>query len=100
MGNTDQPRNERGEWTSGDSAGRQPVQSHAGQASMHTNLRLSAAARDRIIRGKGTDQRHFPVKSDANVASTTDLIGTRVTPGKIDPRVNDATRKLVKSLGG
>lgn len=97
MGNVDQPRNERGEWTSGDSGGRQPVQSHAGQASMHTNIRLSTAARDQIIRQKGIDQRRYGgVTTDASVAAKTDLIGTRVTPGKLDPRINDVARKIIK----
>jgi hypothetical protein len=50
--------------------------------------RLSAAARDAIIRGKLTDQTHFPVTTDATVADKTLLIGSRLAPGKLDPRAS------------
>jgi hypothetical protein len=50
--------------------------------------RLSQAARDAIIRGKMTDQTHFPVTTDATVADKTLLIGSRLAPGKLDPRAS------------
>ncbi len=44
--------------------------------------RLSAAARDAVIRGKGIDQRAYPNRTTV----PTDLIGSRIAPGKLDPR--------------
>lgn len=97
MGSLDQPRGKDGKWIAGGSMGNQPVKSFAGQPSVHTHL---SAKQERIAMRKQVDERHFPTRTDAQVGQMTDLIGTRVTPGKLDPRVNDATRKLVKSLGG
>jgi hypothetical protein len=95
--NVDQPRDDHGRWTSGGSMGRQPVKSSAGQPSVHTHLSAKA---ERIAMRQAVDERHFPSRTDSEVAATTDLIGTRVTPGRIDPRVNDAAKKLIKSIGG
>lgn len=64
-------RDERGRFAPGDSMGNQPVTEHANTPSVHT--RLSAAARDAIIRGKGVDQRHYPVRTDAEVTAKTDF---------------------------
>ena len=65
-------RDERGRFASnGDTVGRQPVTQHGNTESVHT--RLSQAARDAIIRGKGTDARHFPVRTDAYSTGLTDL---------------------------
>ncbi len=51
---------------------------------------LSAAARDRIIRNKATDQRHFPIRSDANIAAVTDqskpMASITATPGRFNAR--------------
>ena len=83
MGSVDQPRDENGRWASSGSMGNQPVMSHANQPSVHT--RLSAAARDRIIRGKAIDQRHFPNRGPEATAAT-DLgrpqAGLTATPGR------------------
>ncbi|HVA17445.1 MAG TPA: hypothetical protein VMV59_06995 [Candidatus Dormibacteraeota bacterium] len=109
MGNQNQPRDDHGRWSaggsgsaSGDHQAESPnantrnvsgqnlsratvVTKHAGAASVGTS-RLSAAARDSVIRGKATDQRHFPIRSDANIAARTDQgkpqIGLTATPGR------------------
>ncbi len=46
--------------------------------------RLSQAARDAVIRGKGIDQRAYPNRTTV----PTDLIGSRIAPGKLDPRLS------------
>jgi hypothetical protein len=48
--------------------GNQPVKSSSGQPSVHT--RLSAAARDAIIRGKGIDARRYPSRGPEATALT------------------------------
>jgi hypothetical protein len=53
--------------------------------------RLSAAARDLIVRNKMIDQTHYPVTTDATVADkTSGLIGSRLTggEGRLDPRAS------------
>jgi hypothetical protein len=67
-----------------------PVTRHADAPSVGTEgPRLSAAARDAIIRGKGIDQRAYPFRSDADVGLRTTLMGPRpITPGKLDPRLS------------
>lgn len=66
-----------------------PIARHAGEPSVGTERpRLSEAARANIIRGKGIDQRHYPIETDRTVANKTGLIGTRVAPGKLDPRLS------------
>lgn len=75
-----QPRDSRGRWAATGSTGNQPVTAHAGQPSVHT--RLSPAARDRVIRGKFTDQRAYPVRTDAEVTAKTDLGKAGPTPGR------------------
>jgi len=66
-----QPRDSHGRWAATGSTGNQPVTAHADQPSVHTRLR--PAARDRIIRNKMTDQTHFPIRTDAEIAAKTDL---------------------------
>lgn len=59
--------------------------------------RLSAAARDAVIRGKGIDQRAYPNRTTV----PTDLIGPRPTPSnKLDPRTYDkpAARHYLQSI--
>lgn len=46
----------------------QVVARHSNTASVGTEPRLSAAARDSIIRGKFADQRAYPVRSDSDIA--------------------------------
>ena len=84
MGTVDQPRDSNGRWASTGSVGRQPVKSSGGQPSVHT--RLSRAARENIIKGKGVDQRHFPIRTDAYATGLTDrqgpMAGLTATPGR------------------
>lgn len=70
----DQPRNERGEWSSGSDAGNQPVQSHGGQASVHTNLRVRQSAKAEILAlRKRSDESRYPTHNDAEVGIRTVL---------------------------
>lgn len=70
MGSVDQPRGADGKWISGGSMGRQPVQSHAGQPSVHTNL---SAKEERIAMRKQADERRYPTRTDSQVAAMTDF---------------------------
>ncbi len=77
-------------------APRLPTMHHAGQPSVGTGGgggggggsgggRLSAAARDRIIRQKGIDQRHFPNRGAEATAATDQgqpMAGLTATPGR------------------
>jgi hypothetical protein len=75
----DQPRASDGKWTAG--AGRQPITAHNSQPSV--GVRLSAAARDAVIRGKGIDVRHYPERGAANLSKSRDL-GMREPPNAAD----------------
>lgn len=90
MGSIDQPRDDHGRFASSGSMGNQPVKSSAGQPSMHSRLR--PAARDRIIRQKGIDQRHFPIRTDAEATAKTDLgrpmASITSTPGRFKYQQN------------
>lgn len=84
----------------------QVVTLHAGQDSVADSgagfSRLSSAARDAIIRQKATDQRHFPVRGPESTAAI-DLgmpAGSRTAPGKLDPRINDRARAILKRNRG
>ena len=109
---TDQPRDYHGRWTSGGSGSEsgdhqtespstatrnvngknvprsKVVTEHAGPSvgtDSGQSSRLSQAARDRIIRGKGTDQRHYPNRGP-EATGATDLMrpmaGLTATPGR------------------
>jgi|SRR5579862_1716772 len=80
MGTEDQPRDDHGRWSSSGSMGRQPVQSHDNQPSVHT--RLSAAARDRIVRMKGIDQRRYGVPMDTQGSRLRPDTGAKTDFGK------------------
>jgi hypothetical protein len=69
-----------------------PVARHVGVESVNTEpprSRLSANARDTIIRNKAIDARHYPITTDRSIAAKTDLMGSRpVAAGKLDPRTS------------
>ena len=82
-------RDERGRFSVGGAGGdhqaearspsdRRVVVAHA-QPSVGVGPRLSAAARDAVIRGKGIDVRHFPERGPANLSKSRDL-GMREPP--------------------
>jgi hypothetical protein len=75
----------------GNVARSKPVVRHAGVQSLGTDTpsRLSAAAQERVTLNKRADASLY---HQTGIPATRDLIGTRTTPGKLDPR----TSTLVK----
>ena len=101
----DQPRDERGRWSAGSASGdhqaeardpsdRRVVTAHA-EPSVGTGPRLSAAARDAVIRGKMVDQSHFSNRGPDTLSKARDL-GMREPPGKLDPSNNDHINAVLR----
>ncbi len=65
----------------------QPVARHAGTPSVGTERRrLTSAARERVELNRRVDESHYPTESNADIGLKTALIGSRIAPGKLDPR--------------
>ena len=107
MGSPDQPRDNRGRWSAGSASGdhqadardpsdRRVVTAHAGP-SVGTGPRLSAAARDAVIRGKMVDQTHFPNRGPDTLSKARDL-GMREPP-TLDPKRNDHVNAIMRASG-
>ncbi len=66
----------------------QPVTRHAGAPSVGTERRLTSSAAERVALNRRVDEGHYPTASNADVGMKTALIGSRIAPGKLDPRLS------------
>jgi hypothetical protein len=66
-----------------------PVTRHGGVQSLGTDApRLGRAAAERVALNRRVDEGHYPTETNADVGMKTALIGTRIAPGKLDPRLS------------